>query len=245
MKKRILTILTAIIGAVMPIMMAAAPVYAAPNWAGGGTNADCCKVILGFKPWYCNGPNGNEVSEVVGGKCEIKSPSGDSELKAFITTIVGNVLSDLFVATAYIAIGFIIYSGFMYITSDGNPSKAAKAQKGLAGSIVGLVISVAAAAIVRFVMEVLLSGAIGTSPIGTGTPEVDVAALVNSGLNTAYGIAAVVAVGYIIYGGITFATSNGDASKVGRARKMLLYSIIGLVVVILAYAITTFVINNL
>ena len=223
------------------MVMMTGPTYAAPTpqqWASGGGNNDCNRQILGFRPWYY----GSDVSTSASGKCEIKSPQGDVELKAFITQIVSNVLSDLFVAIAYIAIGFIIYSGFMYITSDGNPSKAAKAQKSLAGSIIGLVISVAAAAIVRFVMEVLVANA---GQAAVGTPDVDVATLVRNGFNTAYGIAALTAVGFIVYGGVMFTTSNGDASKVGKARKMLLYSIVGLVIVILAFAITTFVINAL
>ena len=202
--------------------MTATPVYAA-----------CGDPILGMKPWYAG---------LVNGACEIENPSNDDELKNFITTIVGNVLSDLFVAVAYISIGFIIYSGFMYITSDGNPSKAAKAQKSLAGSIIGLIISVAATAIVNFVIEIL----VGTARSNVvGTPDVDVEVLVRNGFNTAYGIAALVAVGFIVYGGITFTMSKGDASKVNRARNMLLYSIVGLIVVVLAFTITTFVLNAL
>lgn len=223
----------------MPIMMAAAPVYAA-DFSHGGTESNCNREILGFRPWYY----GSDVSTSASGTCEIKSPNGDTELQKFITQIVANVLSDLFVAIAYIAIGFIIYSGFMYITSDGNPSKAAKAQKSLAGSIIGLIVSVAAAAIVRFVMDILVAGA-GEMNVGEGIPNVDVNLLVRNGFNTAYGIAALVAVGFIVYGGITFTMSKGDATKVNRARNMLLYSIVGLVIVILAFAITTFVLRVL
>lgn len=42
---------------------------------------------------------------------------------------------------------------------------------------------------------------------------------------------------FVIYGGILFVTSGGDAEKTTKARNTLLYAIIGVIVVVLAYAI--------
>jgi Type IV secretion system pilin len=64
-------------------------------------------------------------------------------------------------------------------------------------------------------------------------------------LNLAYFIAGVVAVIVIIVGGITFATSSGDSAKVTKGKNMVLYSVIGLVVVLAAFAITNFVVGRL
>lgn len=55
------------------------------------------------------------------------------------------------------------------------------------------------------------------------------------------GIMGVLAVGTMIYGGITYALSTGDAAKVTKAKNIIMYSIIGLVVAMLAYAIVYFV----
>lgn len=74
-------------------------------------------------------------------------------------------------------------------------------------------------------------------------PHNDANAMVVSILNTAYAFAGLIAVGFIIYGGITYTTSTGDPTKVKKASSMLLYSIIGLVVVLLAAAITNFVLG--
>lgn len=52
-----------------------------------------------------------------------------------------------------------------------------------------------------------------------------------------------IAVIMIIIGGIRYATSNGDASAVKGAKDTILYSVIGLIVAILAYAIVNFVID--
>lgn len=76
-------------------------------------------------------------------------------------------------------------------------------------------------------------------------PHVDPTNMTISVINAALGIAGVVAVAFIIYAGVTFTTSAGDPTKVGRARKMLLYSIVGLIIVLLAFAIVNFVLNDM
>ena len=53
----------------------------------------------------------------------------------------------------------------------------------------------------------------------------------------------IIAVIMIIVGGIRYTVSNGDPSKIKAAKDTILYSIVGLVVALLAYAIVAFVIN--
>jgi len=76
-------------------------------------------------------------------------------------------------------------------------------------------------------------------------PNVEPNTMAGNVMNVVYGIAGLVAVVMIVYAGVIMTTSNGDAGKVGKAKKMLLYSIIGLVVVILAMVITNFVVDAL
>lgn len=49
------------------------------------------------------------------------------------------------------------------------------------------------------------------------------------------------AVGVIVYGGITYATSTGDTGKATKARNIIIYGVAGLVVSLLAWAIVHFV----
>lgn len=49
----------------------------------------------------------------------------------------------------------------------------------------------------------------------------------------------------IIYGGIRYTISGGDAKNVTAAKDTVLYAVVGLVVAILAYAIVNFVITKL
>ena len=63
--------------------------------------------------------------------------------------------------------------------------------------------------------------------------------------NWVYSLAAIVAVGFIIYGAIFYAISEGDPARVNKATKTITYAVIGLVIVGLAWALTTFVVKSL
>jgi hypothetical protein len=65
-----------------------------------------------------------------------------------------------------------------------------------------------------------------------------------NGLNLIYFVAGAAAVLVIIFAGFMYATSGGDAAAITKAKNALLYSIVGLVVVALAFVITQFVIGR-
>ena len=56
------------------------------------------------------------------------------------------------------------------------------------------------------------------------------------------GIACVVV---MIIGGVQYMTSSGDASKVEKGKKTILYGLIGLIVCVLSFALVNFVIANI
>ena len=64
-------------------------------------------------------------------------------------------------------------------------------------------------------------------------------------VNFLIGITAVIAVFVIVIAGIQMATSQGEATKVAKARNMILYGLVGLVIAVFAYAIVNFVIVRL
>ena len=64
-------------------------------------------------------------------------------------------------------------------------------------------------------------------------------------LNAIYGVIAVVAVVMIVIAGIKYSTSQGDPGKVQSAKNTIMYSIIGLVITISAFAITAFILSAL
>ena len=60
-------------------------------------------------------------------------------------------------------------------------------------------------------------------------------------LNTVYLYVGIIATIVIIIGGVFYITSQGDAGKIARAKSTIIYAAIGLVITLLAFAITTFV----
>ena len=64
-------------------------------------------------------------------------------------------------------------------------------------------------------------------------------------LSAIIGVAGLVSVVYIIIGGVQYMTSSGDASKVEKAKKTILYACIGLIVCALSFVIVNFVIGNI
>ncbi len=69
-------------------------------------------------------------------------------------------------------------------------------------------------------------------------------AQVSDVLTTVYIAAGIVAVIVIIIGGIRYTTSNGDAANIKSAKNTILYSVVGLIVIIMAASITQFVIQQ-
>ena len=66
--------------------------------------------------------------------------------------------------------------------------------------------------------------------------------------NILYAIIAIlglVAVIFVLIGGIQYMTSTGDPAKTKKARDTILYALIGLVICVLSFAIVNFTINNI
>ena len=89
----------------------------------------------------------------------------------------------------------------------------------------------------------ITSGMNATSA-GTSTPT-DVNVVIKNVTNIMFFIIGAVSVIMLIYGGIRYTTSGGNTNSVTAAKNTVIYSIVGLVISILAYAIVNFVVTNI
>jgi hypothetical protein len=64
-------------------------------------------------------------------------------------------------------------------------------------------------------------------------------------INVALGFLAIIAVLIVLIGGFQYMLSGGDTTKTENARKLIVSGIIGLAIILSAWAITSFVINRL
>lgn len=79
----------------------------------------------------------------------------------------------------------------------------------------------------------------------TGLGSRDIRDTVASIIRVALGLLGIVAVVIIIIGGFTWMTAGGNEEKVGTAKKYIFSGIIGLAIILSAYALSTWVINQL
>jgi hypothetical protein len=76
---------------------------------------------------------------------------GDN-LTETVGLIAAVVVKDLLFIAGFVAVGFVMYGGFLMITSAGNPGAVEKGKKTISGALIGLVISILAYAIVTFIL---------------------------------------------------------------------------------------------
>lgn len=134
-----------------------------------------------------------------------------------------------------VAAAFVVIGGIKYITSSGDSSKLQQAKNTIFYALIGLAIVGLAEVIRAFFIDVV-NKADGGGDIGNSLVVI---------LNNAIAIAGVIAVIFIIVSGVTYMTSAGDPGKIQKAKNTLLYSVIGLIVVALAYAIVNFAIGTI
>lgn len=65
--------------------------------------------------------------------------------------IVAAIIEILLRVGAILAIGFVIFGGFQYVTSQSEPEKLMKARKTIINALVGLVLAIMSATIVSFI----------------------------------------------------------------------------------------------
>lgn len=79
--------------------------------------------------------------------------TGDNrQLDLTVFSLIGlGVLDILLRLGALVAVGFVVYGGIQYVTSQGEPDKAKKALGTIMNALIGLAITVLAAAVVAFI----------------------------------------------------------------------------------------------
>jgi len=109
--------------------------------------AACSKpTFFGLVPWYqylkldssCNVTSFNDPNSIIGPQSGL--------------LLVGlAILDDLIRVAALVAVGYIIYGGIQYVTSQGSPDATSKAQQTIINALIGVVVAVVASGLVTFI----------------------------------------------------------------------------------------------
>lgn len=146
---------------------------------------------------------------------------------SLIKGIYGLILSVM----ATVAIFVLVVSAFRLITSAGEEESIGKQKKRITMAIVGLII----AAMGEFVVKGIVF------PSG-GTKGIDVAAAQKLVANLTSFIAAFIGAGafaMLFYGGYLYVISVGNDEKTGKAKKIIIGAIIGILIALAAFGIVT------
>lgn len=117
--------------------------------------ADCEKTFLGMRPWYM-GLTEKKSDTTGASTCVVKSPDGTEDgMAGFVWKIILNITADITLMVGYVAIGFVVWGGYKYIMSNGEPGNVATAKKTIANALIGLVIALLATVIVNTIITVV------------------------------------------------------------------------------------------
>ena len=112
----------------------------------------------------------------------------------------------------------------------------------LKNAVVAIAIVVMGACAVPVMAGSGLTDGINDTGLSGGTA--DLPTIVKTVINVILYILGILAVVFIIYGGIKYTMSGGDSAKVKSAKDTIMYAVVGLIVAILAYAIVNFAITS-
>jgi hypothetical protein len=107
-------------------------------------SAGCQPKFFGFKTWY-HYLQTNSKCEVI--NLRILPTDGRSDLLLIGLAIV----DDLLQLAGLVAIGYVIYGGILYVTSQGSPEQTGKAQSTIQNALVGLLIVIISISVVSFI----------------------------------------------------------------------------------------------
>lgn len=139
--------------------------------------------------------------------------------------------------------------------SPERPSQAPRRpRRALPPFLTGVFLALAVAAVATLLLTgphhwstALAQGPLSFGDLGnrTGLPSTDLRLVLVNVIRWALGILGVVAVSFIVYGGVLWMTARGDEKRVLKAKKVIVSALIGLVIVLLSFAIVSFVARSL
>lgn len=137
-------------------MFIAAPVMTVvvPQTTKALTADSTCEVrILGIPPWY------KGLAQRTNGDCSVIAPGSDPngldlKLSDFIWRIVMNVIEIGLFLVGYIAVFFVLYGGFQYLTGGDNATKIESARKTILNALIGLGISIGSVVVINLIFGI-------------------------------------------------------------------------------------------
>jgi len=158
---------------------------------------------------------------------------------ATLPLFISKILIAAGAVVGVLTIIMVVYSGTIMILSQGNEEDVTKAKSSLQWSISGFVLTLFA-----YIIVYAVSGFFQTRPFGANPGQIenplqspDIFSLIQTVLTSFLGVVGLLAILFIIINGFRYITSRGNEEQSGQAKQGLTWSVLGLIVSLLAYVI--------
>jgi len=145
-----------------------------------------------------------------------------------VDAVLGSVLEFLQATIVTVALIFILVSAFFYVTSAGDSGRIETAKKCITYSLFGLALGIAAPAFLKEIYDIL------SVPVPAGLPAAGTTlsfiAIFGKILDFLLSVVGVVAIIMLVVGAIMYLSAGGDEDRIDTGKKMVKYSIIGIVI---------------
>lgn len=141
-----------------------------------------------------------------------------------------------------IAVGFLVWGGFKFVTAAGDSTKVTDARKLMQYAVIGVAILIGAEIIVNAVLDFM------NSPESVGTGEGEVSTLYDKFITLTeyfYSVVLALSIIYIAKGGLDYVTAGGDKTEISDAKKSTFYGLIGLTIILGVWLIIVLISNIL
>lgn len=165
-----------------------------------------------------------------------------------------DTLPKLVISVTKALIGFValaatfmfVYGGIMMLMSGGNAEQVKRSKAVLKYTTISLIILFLTTVILRFVFTVLapdyFSEDVARELGLVGLPDADLSSTAARIILTVLGLLGIAATAMMIFGGYTWLTASGNEQRVEKAKSILYSAAIGLVIILLSWAIIRFVV---
>lgn len=109
-----------------------------------------------FLPLVCNAVSISDTIRGITNQAGLPSGAGDGPLDAPLTYRIGLVINGILTFIGMLFFILILYGGALWMTAGGNDEQVAKAKKLITRSVIGIAVILAAYALTRTVLYVLL-----------------------------------------------------------------------------------------
>lgn len=164
----------------------------------------------------------------------------------FWATILAPIIGMIQMLAGFVFIVMMIYAFYTIVTSGGDESGRKKGINMVVYSVVGFILLQVPKLIVNAFYKNLPTCSISTGygmtacPVKSAGELSDFVAIIGKVIQWANGLLTVICVVLVLYAGFLILTSRGEEEKLKKAKKIGLYIVIGLILLLLSHAIFRF-----